>query len=30
LHENGNMIFVHNSFNGREAVEWTNEILNND
>jgi hypothetical protein len=29
LHENGNMIFVHNSFDGREAVERANEILTN-
>lgn len=28
LHENGNMIIVHNSFDGREGIEWTNEILN--
>jgi len=28
--ENGNVIIVHNSFDGREGVEWTNEILNND
>lgn len=25
--EDGNMIIVHNSFDGREGVEWTNEIL---
>lgn len=29
LNENGNMIVVHNSFDGREGVEWANEILNN-
>lgn len=29
IHENGNMIIVHNSFDGREGVEWVNEILNN-
>jgi hypothetical protein len=23
------MIVVHNSFDGREGVEWANEILNN-
>lgn len=28
IHENGNMIVVHNSFDGREGVEWANEILN--
>ena len=27
--ENGNIIIIHNSFDGREGVEWTNEILNN-
>jgi len=26
--ESGNMIIVHNSFDGREGVEWANEILN--
>lgn len=26
--ESGNMIVVHNSFDGREGVEWVNEILN--
>jgi hypothetical protein len=25
--DNGGMIVVHNSFDGREGVEWTNEIL---
>lgn len=24
----GNMICIHNSFDGREGVEWANEILN--
>lgn len=27
-YENGNMIIVHNSYDGREGIEWTNEILN--
>lgn len=27
--EEGDMIFVHNSFDGREGVEFANEILNN-
>lgn len=27
--ENGEMIFVHNSFDGREIIEEVNEILNN-
>lgn len=26
-YEGGNMIVVHNSFDGREGVEWVNEIL---
>ena len=26
--EGFNMVCVHNSFDGREGVEWTNEILN--
>ena len=26
---NAEMIVVHNSFDGREGVEWANEILNN-
>ncbi len=30
LHENGNMIIVHNSFDGREGLEWTKEILNSE
>lgn len=25
--EGGNMIIIHNSFDGREGVEWANEIL---
>jgi hypothetical protein len=25
--ENGGMIIVHNSFDGREGVEWANETL---
>lgn len=25
----GNTIIIHNSFDGREAVEWANEIINN-
>lgn len=25
--ENGGMVIVHNSFDGREGVEWVNEIL---
>lgn len=29
LFEEGYMIFMHNSFDGREAVEWANEILTN-
>lgn len=27
IFENGEMIVVHNSFDGREGVEWVNEIL---
>ena len=27
-YESGSMIIVHSSFDGREGVEWTNEILN--
>ena len=27
-HEGANMIIVHNSFDGREGVEWVNEIIN--
>lgn len=26
--DNGTVIVVHNSFDGREGVEWANEILN--
>lgn len=26
--ENGTMICIHNSFDGREGLEWANEILN--
>ena len=29
IYENGEMIVIHNSFDGREGVEITNEILNN-
>ena len=25
--EAGEMVVIHNSFDGREGVEWTNEIL---
>ncbi|MEO7047626.1 MAG: hypothetical protein ABI091_20170 [Ferruginibacter sp.] len=28
-YESGNMIVVHNSFDGREGLEWVNEILKN-
>lgn len=27
-HINGNMVVIHNSFDGREGVEWVNEIIN--
>jgi hypothetical protein len=27
--ESGNMIVVHNSFDGREGIEWTEDLLNN-
>lgn len=27
--ENGNMIVIHNSFDGREGMEWLSEIFNN-
>ncbi len=30
IESNSDMIIVHNSFDGREGVEWTNEILNNE
>lgn len=26
--DNGGVIIVHNSFDGREGLEWANEILN--
>lgn len=26
--DNGGAIVIHNSFDGREGIEWTNEILN--
>lgn len=26
-HINGSMIVIHNAFDGREGVEWINEIL---
>jgi hypothetical protein len=25
--ENGSLIIIHNSFDGREGIEWVNEIL---
>ena len=28
--EAGEMIVIHNSFDGREGVEWTNDILNDN
>jgi hypothetical protein len=28
IEENGEIIIVHNSFDGREGVEWVNDILN--
>lgn len=28
IFENGTMIVIHNSYDGREAVEWANEIIN--
>jgi len=28
-HVNGNMVIIHNSYDGREGLEWTSEILNN-
>ena len=30
VEETGNILVTHNSFDGREAVEWFNEILNNE
>ena len=29
IEENGELIVVHNSFDGREGLEWTEEILHN-
>lgn len=29
VQENGNVVIVHNAFDGREGVEMANEILNN-
>lgn len=29
IYEEEEVIVVHNSFDGREGVEWANEILNN-
>lgn len=26
--ENDNIIVIHNSYDGREGIEWVNEILN--
>jgi hypothetical protein len=26
-YEDGNMIIAHNSYDGREGIEWANEIL---
>lgn len=26
-HVNGNMVVIHNSFDGREGVEWVEEVL---
>lgn len=26
--ESGEMVVIHNSFDGREGVEWANDILN--
>lgn len=28
MQENGDMLVIHNSFDGREAIEMANEILN--
>ena len=30
IHENGDIIIVHNSFDGSEGIEWANEILKNN
>lgn len=27
INQNGNMIVVHNSFDGREGIEWSGEVL---
>ena len=27
-HVNGNMVIIHNAYDGREGVEWVSEILN--
>ena len=27
IYENGDMIVVHNSFDGREGIEWLNEVF---
>jgi hypothetical protein len=27
MYEDGGVIIVHNSFDGREGIEWTNDIL---
>jgi hypothetical protein len=29
IESNSYIIVVHNSYDGREAIEWANEILNN-
>lgn len=28
--ENNEIIIIHNSFDGREGIEWLNEVLNNN
>lgn len=28
IEQNSDIIIVHNSFDGREGIEWTDEILN--
>lgn len=30
IEENGELIVIHNSFDGREGVEWVNDFLNKD
>lgn len=30
LNENGNLIIVHNSYDGREGLEWVEELLNKE